>query len=271
MSKETLLCVNEVTKRFKVKGPAGAAAEVPALSGISFSLSPQRTLALVGESGSGKSTLAQCIAGLERVTSGEIFFAGRDIAALGETQLRRVRPQIQLIFQDPANSLNPRWSALEIVSEPLLIQRRCNKSEASGKACELLKRVAIPTGKLGQSPGEFSGGQRQRLAIARALSLEPKLLILDEALSALDCSAQSQIANLLLELQASLGLTYLFITHDFALAAHLADEIAVMDRGRIAEIGETESILRAPQQEITRRLLAAVPKPFSARQDSQVR
>jgi len=267
MSEEPLLRLNEVTKRHKTKNAAG---DVSAVSGVSLSIAPQQTLALVGESGSGKSTLAQCIACLERPSSGEIFFEGQNIAALDERQLRLVRPQIQLIFQDPANSLNPRWTALEILTEPLLIQRRCAKSEAADRARALLQRVAIPAEKLGQRPDEFSGGQRQRLAIARALSLGPKLLILDEALSALGCSAQSQIANLLMDLQSSLGLTYLFITHDLAMAAHLAGKIAVMEHGRIAELGDADTVLRAPQQEITRRLLAAVPKPFSASQDLQV-
>jgi len=177
-----------------------------------------------------------------------------------------VRPQVQLVFQDPARSLNPRFSALEIVSEPLLVQGRFNKREREDRARALLVQVGIPQEKVLRNVAEFSGGQRQRLAIARALALEPKLLILDEALSALDCSVQAQIANLLLELQTSLGLTCLFITHDFAMAGHLADEIAVMDRGRIVELGATEKVLRAPEQEVTRRLIAATPRLSAAAQ-----
>jgi len=204
-----------------------------ALNEVSFSIAPGSTLALVGESGSGKSTLALCLACLERPTSGRIWFGGRNIAALDEKQLRAVRPQIQLVFQDPASSLNPRLTALEIITEPLLLQQSWNRRETQERGFALLERVGLSPEMASRRAGEVSGGQRQRLAIARALSLEPKLLILDEALSALDCSVQAQIANLLLELQSSFALTYFFITHDLAMAAHLAEEIAVINRGRI--------------------------------------
>lgn len=162
-----------------------------------------------------------------------------------------------MVFQDPASSLNPRWSAAEIVSEPLLVQRRLDKRGRHIKACELLESVGIPAEKAGQRPEEFSGGQRQRIAIARALALEPKLLILDEALSALDCSVQAQIVNLLLDLQSARGLTYLFITHDFVVGAHVADRVTVMDHGMIVETGTPESVVRAPKHEVTQRLIAA--------------
>jgi ABC-type glutathione transport system ATPase component len=256
---EQLLITENLEKRYENAGVFGTKREVRALQGVSFSIGPRSTLALVGESGSGKSTLAFCIACLERPTSGRIVFDGNEITALNEKQLRDMRPQIQLVFQDPARSLNPRFSALEIVCEPLLVQGRFTKQEREKRARALLAQVGIPQEKALRRPYEFSGGQRQRLAIARALALEPKLLILDEALSALDCSVQAQIANLLLELQSMLGLTYLFITHDFAMAAHLADEIAVMECGRIVELSATERVLRAPEQEITRRLIAATP------------
>jgi peptide/nickel transport system ATP-binding protein len=164
-----------------------------------------------------------------------------------------------MVFQDPASSLNPRMSALELVAEPLDIQKRFDKPQRRDRARDLLQRVGLPLEKAAQRPDEFSGGQRQRIAIARALALEPKLLILDEALSALDCSVQAQMANLLIDLQASLGLTYLFITHDLAMAAHLADEIAVMERGQIVEMGAAWSIVNAPQHAVTRRLLLAAP------------
>lgn len=260
-----LLRVNGIEKCYLTRGKFGTHKMVPALSGVSFSIAPQRTLALVGESGSGKSTLALCIACLEPPTSGEIFLEEREITALAEKEQRLIRAQIQLVFQDPARSLNPRWTAMEIVSEPLRIQRRCTKDEVLERAHRLLDLVGIPSAKAGQTADEFSGGQRQRLAIARALSVEPKLLILDEALSALDCSVQSQIANLLTDLQDSLGLTYLFITHDLAMAAHLADEIAVLSQGRIVESGGAEQMLGMPQHEVTRRLIAAVPKAGAAR------
>src|SRR6266705_4981389 len=231
-----------------------------ALDGVSLSIQIATTLALVGESGSGKSTLAWCVACLERPTSGSIWFDGRDVAALGEKQQRAVRPQIQLVFQDPSNSLNSRLTALEIVAEPLIIQRRFDKQARSKRACALLERVGISAKKAGSRPDEFSGGQRQRLAIARALALEPKLLILDEALSALDCSVQAQIANLLMELQSSLGMTYLFVTHDLAMAVYLADEIAVMEQGKIVELGPMEKVLGSPEQKVTQRLIMATQR-----------
>jgi peptide/nickel transport system ATP-binding protein len=256
---QPLLKVENLVKHY-VAGPSARSRDkLAALDGVSLSIPQQTTLALVGESGSGKSTLALCIACLEPPTSGSIWFEGIDLAALRENQQRLFRPQIQLVFQDPANSLNPRWTALDIVSEPFLVQGRFTKPDRAVRALQLLDRVAIPRKMAGRRPDELSGGQKQRLAIARALALEPKLIILDEALSALDCSVQAQISNLLLELQSSLGLTYLFITHDFAMAAHLADQIAVMDRGRIVESGPTENVLRSPNHEATRELLAAMP------------
>src|SRR5713226_5667822 len=257
---EPLLIVDNLGKVYARRGVLGSEKEVIALQGVSFAIRPESTLALVGESGSGKSTLAFCLACLERPTSGKIIFQGKEITAFDEEQQRAMRPQIQLVFQDPARSLNPRFSALELVSEPLLVQGRLNKRKREDRARALLAQVGLPQEKALQRAEEFSGGQRQRLAIARALALEPKLLILDEALSALDCSVQAQIANLLLELQSSMGLTYLFITHDFAMAGHLADEIAVMDRGKIVELGATEKVLCEPEHEITRRLIAATPR-----------
>ncbi len=267
---ERLLIVENLEKVYAGRGVLGTKKEVIALQGVSFSIRPESTLALVGESGSGKSTLAFCLACMERPTSGRIIFQGNEITALDEKQQRAVRPQIQLVFQDPARSLNPRFSALELVSEPLLVQGRLHKRKREDRARALLAQVGLPQEKALQRAEEFSGGQRQRLAIARALALEPKLLILDEALSALDCSVQAQIANLLLELQSSLGLTYLFITHDFAMAGHLADEIAVMERGKVVELGAADRVLREPEHEITRRLIAATPRLGSAAHLPQV-
>lgn len=262
---QPLLRAENLVKRYSRKEAASLREDLLALDGVSFSIAQGTTLAIVGESGSGKSTLAFCLACLERPTSGSIWFGGKDIVALAEKDLRQVRPRIQLIFQDPANSLNPRWSVLEILSEPMIVQGRTNRNELRQRAHALLGKVGLSTELGDRSPGELSGGQRQRLAIARGLALEPDVLILDEALSALDCSVQAQIANLLVELQSSLGMTYLFITHDLAMAAHLADEIAVMNRGQIAEQGPTEKILKLPQHETTRQLLAAVPRLPCAR------
>ena len=259
---QTLIRVETVSKYYRHRRVLSSGHIVYALNGVSLSIAPGSTLALVGESGSGKSTLALCLACLERPSSGKIWFGGRDIATLDENQMRAVRPQIQLIFQDPASSLNPRFTALEIVTEPLVLQRRWRRRQTREQGFALLERVGLSAKMASRRAGEFSGGQKQRLAIARALSLEPQILILDEALSALDCSAQARIINLLLELQSSFALTYLFITHDLAMAAHIADEIAVMNRGRIVEQGVPQKLLDSPEHEVTRCLVAATPQYF---------
>jgi len=200
---QPLLKVEDLVKRYVRKSLVGAREELLALDGVSFKILPGTTFAVVGESGSGKSTLAACLACLESPTSGNIWFEGIDIAKGGESVRRQVRPKIQLIFQDPASSLNPRWRVLDILIEPLILQRKFSHKEMNLGANSLLERVGLSPDIAARLPTELSGGQRQRLAIARALTLEPKLLILDEALSALDCSVQAQIANLLTELQSS--------------------------------------------------------------------
>ncbi len=263
---QPLLKVENLVKRYAKRSLSDAREDLLALDDVSFTIFRGTTLAIVGESGSGKSTLASCLACLESLTAGNIWFEGKDIVKLGDRARRQVRPQIQLIFQDPASSLNPRWSIFEILVEPLILQRKFTREEMIQHANSLLERVGLSPDIMQRPPTELSGGQRQRLAIARALALAPKLLILDEALSALDCSVQAQIANLLMDLQTSLGMAYLFITHDLAMAAHLADEIAVMNRGRIVEQGPAEKIFELPQHETTRQLLAAVPRITRAAQ-----
>ena len=269
---EPLLRVENLEKRYE-RGSlfrAGKSSTMTALAGISFVIYPKTTLALIGESGSGKSTLALCIACLQSPTSGSIYLESNEITGLKEKELRSVRPQIQLVFQNPASSLNPRLSVLDIVTEPLDVQGLLDEREKHEKACELLDRVGLPLEKVLRRPDELSVGQKQRVAIARALVLNPKLLILDEALSALDCSIQAQVANLLIELQASLGFTYLFITHDFRMALHLADEIAVMEQGQIVEFGKAESVFHSPKHFITRQMVNAsmgisvIPQPPEA-------
>jgi peptide/nickel transport system ATP-binding protein len=256
---QPLLRVANLTKSYSVRKPFAAVSKFTALQNVSLEIPAKTTLAVIGHSGSGKSTLALCIAALERPSSGSIFFAQQELTALSEKQLLQIRPQIQLVFQDPARSLNPRWSALDLVAEPLAIQNRFAAAPREQKVLRLFDLVALPRNSAHKPAHQFSGGQKQRLAIARALALEPKLLLLDEALSALDCSIQAQIANLLLDLQAELGLAYLFITHDLAMAAHLADQIAVLHRGQIVEAGPVAQIVAAPQHEATRTLLAAAP------------
>lgn len=257
---QPLVEVKNLVKTHSRRRFAGPREEVRALVGVSFTISRGTTLAIVGESGSGKSTLAFCLACLEKPTSGSIRFEEKEILKLDEKDLRAIRRKTQLIFQDPASSLNPRWKVLEILSEPLSLQGTLGRDEMRSRAHVLLEQVGLSPDMEEKLPMELSGGQRQRLAIARALMLDPQLLILDEALSALDCSVQAQIANLLVELQRARGVTYLFITHDLAMAAHLADQIAVMSKGGIVELGAPDRILKQPKSEITRELLAAVPR-----------
>ena len=257
---DPILKVENLVKRYSKRSLVGAPQSFLALDTVSFTLSAGSTLAIVGESGSGKSTLATCIACLETPTSGDLWFEGANLAQCPESELRKIRPQLQLIFPDPASSLNPRWSILDIVVEPLVVQGKLGRKERMLRVFSLLERVGLSADMAERPAVELSGGQRQRLAIARALTLDPKILILDEALSALDCSVQAQIANLLLELQRSHGMAFLFITHDLTMAAHLADEIIVMSHGRIVEHAPSAAILRNPNHEATRQLLAAVPK-----------
>lgn len=254
---EPMIRVEDLVKRYAPRGLGRRAQEFTAVDSVSFSILPGSTLALVGESGSGKSNVALCLACLERATAGQIWFEGRDVAKLPDRELRAVRPKLQLVFQDPANSLNPRWTVGKIVAEPLLLRGGSSRREYGQRAAQVLQQVGMGAEYLARQPQELSGGQRQRVAIARALMLEPKLLILDEVLSALDCSIQAQIANLLVELQRTFRLAYLFITHDLRMAAHLADEIAVMSRGKIVEQGAAEEILRDARCAETQNLLAA--------------
>lgn len=254
-----LLRVENLVKRYTAHLPFAHTTGFTALNGVSFSLAEKTTLALVGPSGSGKSTLASCIALFERPSSGSIWFDGQDVTPLSDKQLRGIRPRVQLVFQDPARSLNPRWTAFDVLMEPFFVQNALPRPDREKKIAALLDRVALPENIAHRRSDELSGGQKQRLAIARALALEPKLIILDEALSALDCSVQAQIANLLLDLQATVGVAFVFITHDFAMAAHLSDHVIVMHRGEIVESGFPEQILHSPAHEATRALLAATP------------
>ena len=255
-----LLTVESLEMRYRPRNPGPSGSAVTALDGVLFAVAAGTTLALVGASGSGKSTLAQCLACLERPTAGTIQLDGLELTALSERKLRAVRPQIQLVSQDPYASLNPRLTALEIVIEPLEVQRRFSGAERAERARGLFERVGLSFRLAPRPVGEFSGGQRQRLAIARALALEPRLLILDEALSALDASVQAQIANLLLDLQQTSGLTYVFITHDLAMVARVADDVAVLERGRIVERGPVNQMMRRPAHAATLALFAATPR-----------
>lgn len=230
---------------------------IAAVRGVDFEIAAGKTLALVGSSGSGKSTVARCVARLERPDAGQICVGGTDVARFGNRDLRGFRSEIQMIFQDAAISMNPRFSAAQIIEEPLLIQRRGSKQERRRRAQELMSEVGLLLNSAERPVMEFSGGQRQRLAVARALALEPKLLVLDEALAGLDLSTEAQIINLLLELQTAHSLSYLFISHDLPLVARLADSIAVISAGRIVEQGPTSQVVSSPRHPETKALLAS--------------
>ncbi len=232
-------------------------AVVHAIRNVDLDIAPGNIVAVVGESGSGKSTLARCIARLEHSDEGQIWFRSTDISALKPNQLRPFRREMQLILQDSAGALNPRFTALEAVEEPLVIQHTKNADERGREALRMMERVGLPADWAVRRVTQFSGGQRQRLAIARALILRPKFLILDEALSGLDLSTQAQVLNLLLELQEAYGLTYLFISHDLTLIAQIADEIAVMHAGEIVERGAAVDILSRPKHAQTIALVNA--------------
>src|SRR5450830_242739 len=232
---------------------------VKALDDVSIILREGSTLAVVGESGSGKSTLARCLLQLQPLDSGEVLFAGQDLAKLDGVVLRSIRKNLQMVFQDPFASLNPRMRVGEIVGEGLLIHQIGNASEQRQKVVAMLKRVGLTEADMQKYPHEFSGGQRQRIGIARALVLKPKVVVCDEPVSALDVSIQAQILLLLKELQAEMALSYVFISHDLRVVRHIADDIVVMNQGEVVEQGSVVDIYQQPQHEYTRNLLAAIP------------
>jgi oligopeptide transport system ATP-binding protein len=233
--------------------------QIKALDNVRINIKHGSTLAIVGESGSGKSTLARCLLQLQPLDSGEVLFQGRNLAELSAAELRNQRRYLQMIFQDPFASLNPRMTVGEIVAEGLLIHGMGNEEERRYRVIEMLNRVGLSELDMQKYPHEFSGGQRQRIGIARALVIKPKLVVCDEPVSALDVSIQAQILLLLKELQQEMALSYLFISHDLRVVRHVADEIAVMYKGRIVEAGKIEEVYHAPQQEYTQKLLKSIP------------
>ncbi len=256
-----VLEVRSLRKEFAVRRPLLAPkATKLAVDDISFAVPERTTLALVGESGSGKSTVGLMALDLLRPSSGQVLFEGNDVSDFDAEAKRAFRRAVQVVFQDPYGSLNARMQVGEIVEEGMVIHKLCaDASEREAQAAELLEQVGMTADALSRYPHEFSGGQRQRIAIARALSVRPRFLVLDEPTSALDVSVQSQVLNLLRSLQSSFGLTYLFITHNLAVVEYMADEVCVMQAGRIVERGTVEQVFDSPQEAYTRRLLDAIP------------
>ncbi|MEY4712826.1 MAG: hypothetical protein RIS88_2276 [Pseudomonadota bacterium] len=233
---------------------------VKALQGVSFTLHAGRSLGIVGESGSGKSTLARLVMALDTPTAGRVLMQGRDLHALPPGELREARRDFQMVFQDPYGSLDPRQTVARIVAEPLQAQGQSTRAQQRELAAEVIESVGLRATDLDKYPHEFSGGQRQRIAIARALVTRPRLIVADEPVSALDVSVQAQVLNLMQDLQARFGVTYLLISHDLAVVHHLCDEVAVLWQGRIVEQGPPQQLFRDPQHPYTRALLDAVPR-----------
>jgi oligopeptide transport system ATP-binding protein len=259
-----LLEVTDLVKHFPIKSGLVFDREVDqvrAVDGISFHVNKGETLGLVGESGSGKSTACRAVLQLLKPTSGSVKFEGQEIAGLGRRKLRPLRRELQMIFQDPYASLNPRKRVGQIVGDQLKIQKVASGSELRKRVEALLDRVGLSPEHYNRFPHEFSGGQRQRIGIARALALEPKLIFCDEPVSALDVSIQAQIVNLLDDLQDEMGLTYVFVAHDIGVVRHISDRIAVMNHGKIVETGDADQVCEHPRDEYTKKLLAAVPIP----------
>lgn len=258
-----LLSVRNLSTWFPVYGGVlrRQTGEIKAVDGVSFDIEPGKTVGLVGESGSGKTTVGRTLLKLIPATSGQALYEGRDILPLGEAEFRPMRKDLQMIFQDPFGSLNPRMTVGAILAEPLEIHfPAMSKAERRERVAELLGLVGLPADAMGRYPHEFSGGQRQRIGIARALAVKPKFIVCDEPVSALDVSVQAQIVNLLQDLQEQLGVAYLFIAHDLAVVEHVSDHVIVMHRGKIVESAPAGEIYENPQHEYTRKLLSAVPK-----------
>lgn len=263
MSSPYLLEVRNVKKYFPIQmGLLGrVVGHVKALDGISFGIRKGETFGLVGESGCGKSTLGRVILKLQEATEGDVLFEERNVGQLKPQVLRRLRQEMQIIFQDPFGSLNPRFLVKDIIGEPIRVHLRASAKEVDKRVVELMEVVGLDASRRNRYPHEFSGGQRQRIGIARAIALNPKFIVADEAVSALDVSVQSQVLNLLVKLQKELGLTYLFIAHGLNVVRHISDRVGVMYLGKLVEVAGTEALFAAPMHPYTAALLSAIPRP----------
>lgn len=259
---DAILTITELKQHFKLKtGLLTPAHFVYAVDGISFDLQPGETLGLVGESGCGKSTLGRTLLKLYEPTSGSIVFDGKDITLAGGRELRHLRKSMQMVFQDPMESLNARHTVGDIIAEPLLVHNIGTPATRRQKVQDLLEKVGLSADAANRYPHEFSGGQRQRIGIARAIALEPQVLVCDEAVSALDVSVQSQILNLLMNIQKEMNLALLFIAHDLSVVKHISDRIAVMYLGRIVELADAQTLYKSPKHPYTQSLIDAIPVP----------
>ena len=262
-----LVSVRGLVKHFPVEGSDDL---VRAVDGVSFEILRGETLGLVGESGCGKSTVGRCLLRLIEPTSGEIIFEGRNVPLLGKSELRELRREMQIVFQDPYASLNPRMKVGDIIGEPLAIHKIGKKNERRERVAELMRRVGLDPDYVKRYPHEFSGGQRQRIGVARTLALNPKLIVADEPVSALDVSVQAQVVNLLQDLQQEFGLTYLFISHGLAVVEHISTRVAVMYLGRIVEVASAAEVYARPLHPYTQALLSAIPVPDPKRKRERI-
>ncbi|TGV18466.1 dipeptide ABC transporter ATP-binding protein, partial [Mesorhizobium sp. M00.F.Ca.ET.186.01.1.1] len=271
-TKKPLLEVQNLKQHFPIKGGilGRTVNHVKAVDDVSFTIFEGETLSIVGESGCGKSTTGRAILRLDEPTSGSVFFEGKDLLAMSKSQMRSMRKDLQVIFQDPFASLNPRQSVAQILGEALAIQNIVPANQRRERIIELLSHVGLRPDQIDRFPHEFSGGQRQRIGIARALAMQPKLIICDEAVSALDVSIQAQVLNLLKSLQKEFKLTYLFISHDLGVVRHISDRVMVMYLGKVVEIADKKSLFDSPQHPYTQALLSAIPVPDVSKKQERI-
>ncbi|MCY9515797.1 ABC transporter ATP-binding protein [Paenibacillus apiarius] len=272
MSQPYFVDIRHLKKYFPIKTGLfnRVVGHVKAVDDISLGIYKGETFGLVGESGCGKSTLGRVVLHLQKATDGEVYFDGKNVHAMNSQQLRRLRQDMQIIFQDPFGSLNPRFHVQDIIGEPLRVHRRMSAKEMDKKVVELMELVGLDASRRNRYPHEFSGGQRQRIGIARAIALNPQFIVADEAVSALDVSVQSQVLNLLMKLQKELGLTFLFIAHGLNVVRHISDRVGVMYLGKLVEVARTEELFANPLHPYTAALLSAIPRPNPHRKKERI-